>query len=245
VNNHLIFVQMKILNITLLSSAALLAAFFIFFLENGKSKVKKNIVSYVSEEKLSDCKYDCSCFLPNEFSSQLNDYLTSYIYKSEKTGVWPSMNVTGLRKKARRGDLVFVPQQKHFTQDTFYYSYALLTPETLELMDSISIDFNSRIKGSSVHQAKLIVTSMTRTISSVNRLLKRNRSAVKRSAHLNGNAFDFSFSRFAFPRTLTSCEKIYLQETIAQVLFDWRKRKKCWVTFEKYQECLHVVSRRN
>ena len=183
--------------------------------------------------------------MPNEFSKQLNDYLTSYIYKSEKTGVWPSLNVSGLRKKVRRGDLVFVPQQKHFTQDTFYYSYALLTPQTCELMDSICTDFNHRIKGSSVHKAKLIVTSMTRTISSVNRLLKRNRSAVKRSAHLNGNAFDFSFSRFTFHRSLTSCEKMYLQETIAQVLFDWRKRKKCWVTFEKYQECLHVVSRGN
>ncbi len=236
---------MKFFNITLLSSAALLAAFFIFFVENGKTKAKNNSISFVPEEKKSDCKYDCSCFFPNEFSSQLNDYLSSYIYKSEKTGVWPSLNVAGLRKKARRGNLVFVPQQKHFTQDTFYYSYALLTPETSVLMDSICTDFNSRIKGSSVQQAKLIVTSMTRTISSVNRLLKRNRSAVKKSAHLNGNAFDFSFSRFAFHRSLTSCEKMYLQETIAQVLFDWRKRKKCWVTFEKYQECLHVVSRRN
>jgi len=237
---------MKIFNFTLLSSVALFAAFFIFFTEKGKSKSKskQNIVSIVHEEKISDCKYDCSCFLPNEFSGQLNDYLSSYIYQSEKTGVWPSKNVAGLRKKVSRGDLVFVPQQKQLAQDTFYYSYALLTPESLELMDSISNDFNSRIKGSSVNQAKLIVTSMTRTINSVNRLLKRNRSAVKRSAHLNGNAFDFSFSRFAFYRTLTSCEKIYLQETIAQVLFDWRKRKKCWVTFEKYQECLHVVSRR-
>lgn len=236
---------MKIFNFTLLSTVALFAAFFIFFIEDGKSKVKKKIVLSVQEQKTSACKYDCSCLLSNEFSGQLNDYLTSYIFQSEKTGVRPSINVAGLRKKVRRGDLVFVPQHQQLVQDTFYYSYALLTPEAFKLMDSVSIDFNSRIKGSSVSQAKLIVTSMTRTINSVNRLLKRNRSAVKRSAHLNGNAFDFSFSRFAFHRTLTSCEKIYLQETIAQVLFDWRKRNKCWVTFEKYQECLHVVSRRN
>jgi hypothetical protein len=73
--------------------------------------------------------------------------------------------------------------------------------------------------------------------------MRRNRTAVKRSPHLNGNSFDFSFSRFISERKLTECERHYLQELSASILLQFKKEHKIWVTFERHEECLHVVTR--
>jgi len=84
---------------------------------------------------------------------------------------------------------------------------------------------------------------MTRTHYTVSRLVRRNRTAVRKSPHLNGNSFDFSFSRFVSSRDLTDCELHYLQGLSSSILFNMKKSCKIWATFEKNEECLHVVAR--
>jgi hypothetical protein len=120
----------------------------------------------------------------------------------------------------------------------------VLTPYSKNLLDTIGIRFEKALNKSPLQGTNLIVTSMTRTLYTVSKLVKNNRTAVKRSPHLNGNSFDFSFSRFNTPRAIDNCELTFLQETISKILLDLKNEKRCWVTFERWEECLHVVAKK-
>ena len=85
---------------------------------------------------------------------------------------------------------------------------------------------------------------MTRTHQTVSKLMRHNKTAVRKSPHLNGNTFDFSYSRFATEKALNPEELQYLQSTIAKILLQFKKDIKIWVTFEAREECLHIVARK-
>ena len=189
-------------------------------------------------------EFDCENYSKNQYSSLLNNYLKDYIYVSEKEGIKPSSNLKELREKIKIGKLVGITSKNGYELDTFNYSYAVLTPYSKELLDTIGLRFQNAIETTPLKGSKLIVTSMTRTLYTVSTLVKNNRTAVKRSPHLNGNSFDFSFSRFNTPRTVDNCELTFLQETLSKILFDLKNEKRCWVTFERWEECLHVVAKK-
>lgn len=189
-------------------------------------------------------EFDCSVYSKNQFSSRLNNYLKDYIARSEREGVKHSANLRELRRKIKAGKLVGADANSGFILDTFQYSYAVLTPYSKELLDTIGIRFEKALIKTPLVGTKLIVTSMTRTLYTVSKLVKNNRTAVKRSPHLNGNSFDFSFSRFNTPRAIDNCELTFLQETISKILLDLKNEKRCWVTFERWEECLHVVAKK-
>jgi hypothetical protein len=191
-----------------------------------------------------DSGFDCETYEKNQYSSSLNNFLKDYIFVSEKEGVKASADLKSLRRKIRAKQLIEAPANKGFVLDTFQHSYAVLTPYTKILLDSIGIRFEKALNKTPLEGTKLIITSMTRTIYTVSKLLKNNRTAVKRSPHLNGNSFDFSFSRFNTPRTIDNCELTFLQETISKILLDLKNEKRCWVTFERWEECLHVVAKK-
>jgi hypothetical protein len=85
---------------------------------------------------------------------------------------------------------------------------------------------------------------MTRTKYTVAQLMPTNRTAVRRSPHLNGNAFDFSYTRFKTKKELTEREQNYLRTIISEILVRFKKDIKIWATFEAREECLHVVARK-
>jgi hypothetical protein len=191
-----------------------------------------------------DSGFDCETYEKNQYSSSLDNFLKDYILVSEKEGVKASADLKSLRKKIRANQLIEAPANRGFVLDTFQHSYAVLTPYSKILLDSIGIRFEKALNKTPLEGTKLIVTSMTRTIYTVSKLVKNNRTAVKRSPHLNGNSFDFSFSRFTTPREIDNCELTFLQETISKILLDLKNEKRCWVTFERWEECLHVVAKK-
>jgi hypothetical protein len=191
-----------------------------------------------------DSEFDCETYEKNQYSSSLNNFLKDYILVSEREGVKASANLKSLRRKIRAGQLIGVPENKGFILDTFQFSYAVLTPYSKNLLDTIGIRFEKALNKTPLQGTNLIVTSMTRTLYTVSKLVKNNRTAVKRSPHLNGNSFDFSFSRFNTPRAIDNCELTFLQETISKILLDLKNEKRCWVTFERWEECLHVVAKK-
>jgi hypothetical protein len=207
-----------------------------------KNKFNKKFRNIFQQRK--NASFDCNQYEKNQFSDSLNNLLKDYIFISEKEGIKPARNLSELKNKIKRNQLIGVESGKGFVLDTFYFSYAVLTPSSREVLDTIGNRFENCLRNTPLKGTKLIVTSMTRTLYTVSRLVKRNRTAVNKSPHLNGNSFDFSFSRFSTKKVISSCEKIYLQETISKILLDLKKEKRCWVTFERYEECLHVVAKK-
>jgi hypothetical protein len=207
-----------------------------------KDKINRKIRAVFNLK--GDSEFDCETYEKNQYSSSLNNFLKDYILVSEREGVKHSANLRELRRKIKAGKLVGADANSGFILDTFQYSYAVLTPYSKELLDTIGIRFEKALIKTPLVGTKLIVTSMTRTLYTVSKLVKNNRTAVKRSPHLNGNSFDFSFSRFNTPRAIDNCELTFLQETISKILLDLKNEKRCWVTFERWEECLHVVAKK-
>jgi hypothetical protein len=207
-----------------------------------KVKINRNIRKILNID--DDSEFDCEAYEKNQYSSSLNNFLKDYILVSEKEGVKASADLKSLRRKIKAGQLIEAPANKGFILDTFQFSYAVLTPCSKNLLDTIGIRFEKELKKTPLEGTKLIVTSMTRTLYTVSKLVKNNRTAVKRSPHLNGNSFDFSFSRFNTTRAIDNCELTFLQETISKILLDLKNEKRCWVTFERWEECLHVVAKK-
>ena len=156
--------------------------------------------------------FDCAQFESSVFSEKLNNRLCEYMDRSVKQGVKPSKDKRGIQQYIRSGKLLLVEANTGFELDTFQYSYAALTPYAKRILNEIGQVFHDSLLRTPLSDTKLIVTSMTRTHYTVSRLVRHNRTAVRKSPHLNGNSFDFSFSRFVSPRTLTDCEVHYLQE---------------------------------
>jgi hypothetical protein len=181
---------------------------------------------------------------PQIFTAQLNNRLVEYMDRSVKQGIQPVANTQGLRKAYRAKKLVLVSPSNGFILDTFQYSYAFLTPYAAQILKEIGSAFQDSLAKSSLKDCQLVVTSMTRTKHTVAKLVRKNRTAVKRSPHLNGNSFDISFSRFNAAQPLTEVEKEYLQSVISQILLRFKKDIKIWATYEVREECLHVVARK-
>ncbi len=187
--------------------------------------------------------FDCAQFESSVFSEKLNNRLCEYMDRSVKQGVKASKDKRGIQQYIRSGKLLLVEANTGFELDTFQYSYAALTPYAKKMLNEIGQAFHDSLLRTPLSDTKLIVTSMTRTHYTVSRLVRHNRTAVRKSPHLNGNSFDFSFSRFVSSRDLTDCELHYLQGLSTSILFNMKKSCKIWATFEKNEECLHVVAR--
>lgn len=181
---------------------------------------------------------------PYLFTAKLNNRLVEYMDRSVKQGIQPVANTQGLRNAYRAKRLVLVQPKQGFVLDTFQYSYAFLTPYAAKILEEIGTAFQDSLAQSPLKDCQLIVTSMTRTKHTVAKLVRKNRTAVKRSPHLNGNSFDISFSRFKASKSLSTVEKQYLQTVIAQILLRFKRDIKIWATYEVHEECLHVVARK-
>lgn len=210
--------------------------------ENFTTKPKKR---QVLEMKKPEIVYDCNYFQAHRFHDSLNNHLEEYHYISEKQGIQPVEHEIAFQSFIAAEKLVKVKTSDYFYLDSFNYSFPVLTPETKDFLDTVGARFNEMIDKTELKGTKLIVTSLTRTTATVKRLVRVNRNASLRSPHLNGNSFDLSFNHFLFRGKSDPCSLFLLQETISKVLYDLRKEKRCWVTFERRQQCLHVVARKS
>ena len=169
----------------------------------------------------------------------MHNYLEESYLKGIKRTIKRSFEIPNFVKT---GALVPLKDNEVYLVDTLEYSYAFLTPRASSLLFDIGKRFQRKIKNTNLKGAKLIVTSALRTVNKVNLLRKVNKNAVKYSAHLHGTTFDVTYSSFFHKRKLTHAEVNGLGEILSKTLFELRLRKKCWVTYERFQTCFHIVS---
>jgi translation initiation factor 2B subunit (eIF-2B alpha/beta/delta family) len=91
---------------------------------------------------------------------------------------------------------------------------------------------------------RFVVTSMTRKTENVKSLRKLNSNSSENSPHLYGNAFDISYKRITARKfILTNCDSKYLKDALGEVIWRLKQEKKCWATYERSQNCYHIVAR--
>jgi hypothetical protein len=178
------------------------------------------------------------------YSNRLDDRIVDYIAGARLNGVESSSTGREILKKAAVGHLRRVIGGKLYVVDGLTNSYPYLTRDSKKLLNEIARRFRNSIEREGFKGSKFIVTSMTRTTESAKKLEKSNINTSENSPHLNGNAFDISYAHFLIRKfTVTECDKWYLKEALAEVIYKMKEEKKCWATYEKKQGCYHVVSR--
>jgi len=189
-------------------------------------------------------KVECSDYEHKKYSYKLTDKLKGYIEQAKKSGIEVCQNQLDIQTTFKKGDLVRISSNKLYKIASLTHSYPYLTPNTNELLEEIGATFRLKLLDTGLKGTKLIITSLTRTKETVDSLGKSNPNASPQSSHLYGNTFDISYVRYSSgPRNLKNCEKQYMQEVLAEIIWQLRKEGKCRATYERNQSCFHVVAR--
>jgi uncharacterized protein YcbK (DUF882 family) len=189
-------------------------------------------------------KTKTTCNLNRLYINELDDSFHEYFEKSFNKGIKKNLNsALEIKTFVNRGILEPIRNSKTFYIDKLKHSYAYLTPNSKNLLINIGTNFQQKLKNTNLKKTKIIVSSLLRTKESVYKLRNINKTAIKQSAHLHGTTFDISCSKFRNKKRITKPEIESLKEILAKILFDLKKQKKCWVTYEKYQSCFHIVNR--
>jgi hypothetical protein len=154
------------------------------------------------------------------------------------------MNEHDLRERVRTNELYRVTNRSTVIIEKLTHSYPYLTKEGKSLLAEIGKRFRKRVAAEGIHRASIRVTSLTRTTEILKKLRSVNSNASENSSHFYGNAFDISYVRFSAGKWfLTDCDRWYMKEALAQVIWELREEKRCWATYEINQGCFHVVAR--
>lgn len=184
------------------------------------------------------------CFEDIDHALLMNDKAIYYIGESFRNGPGGYMKSgRDIVKYVNKGKLVKVEGNEYFLLDTMFYSYPFLTPDARSFIDELGFRFQRKLENTELQCVKFTLTSILRTTKSIKRLKKRNRNAITKSSHLHGTSFDISYKQFFGDRPLSEVEKLRLKDVLAETLFELRSGGKCWVTYEMWQTCFHVVVR--
>lgn len=178
------------------------------------------------------------------FSRKLNDRIVDYSSEARRTGIEKCYDEDDIAGLVSANKLFKVTSCRYYEIEDLTHSYPYLTRESRKLLDEIGKRFREKIAKDGLKGSKFIVTSMTRTTERLKKLGKTNMNVSDNSPHLNGNAFDISYARFSFLKyRVTECDKWYMKEALAEVIYELKKENKCWATYERKQGCFHVVAR--
>jgi uncharacterized protein YifN (PemK superfamily) len=213
-------------------------AMIVFFVQPNFSTKK---IQKSDESPVSILPDSCEEYVTH--AHQLNDSVRRYLAHSYLNGIGILKYQREIKPKLDSGKLVLIENNKYYLLENMFYSYPFLTVKGAKLLDEIGEKFHQKLKNTHLKKSKFIVTSLLRTVSSVNRLRKINGNAIKYSSHLHGTSFDICYDDFDNPKKLSRAEFDYLKEILAESIFELRSEGKCWATHEKWQTCFHVVSR--
>lgn len=186
----------------------------------------------------------CLDYKQKVFSRKLNDRIVDYSAAAKLRGIKICKDDDELNRNISEGKLVKVKSGNEYIVEKMSFSYPCVTRDSKMLLDEIASRLNQKTSQKGLRGVRFYITSMTRKTSNVKSLRRFNGNASANSPHLYGNAFDISYKRFIARKwVLTNCDKKYLKEALAEVIWQLRAENKCWATCEKMQSCFHVFAR--
>ncbi len=161
------------------------------------------------------------------------------IVAAEKWGVRPVKNREDAEK--RKKELVYVGASPYYHVDPLYSSIPYLVPRAAVLLQDIGQAFYDSLYVKGVPFNQLIVTSVLRSESDVEKLRRRNGNATERSCHLFGTTFDICYNRY---HSVTQpVRDDTLKWVLCEVLRDMREQGRCYIKYEVKQGCFHMTVR--
>jgi uncharacterized protein YcbK (DUF882 family) len=206
----------------------------LFFLINRKAR--NRVFPYFSNR--------CIEYKQKDFHRKLNDRIVDYSAEAKRKGIVVCKTDKDIRQRVSDHKLVKVSSGSRYSIDRLTYSSPYLTKDAKALLDEISKRFREKVSKKGINGAKFIITSMTRKTESLKSLRRFNTNSSENSPHLYGNAFDITYKRFEARKwILTNCDQKFLKDALGEVIYQLRAEKKCFATYERMQNCYHVVAR--
>jgi hypothetical protein len=232
-------IKVKPLGIAVLSVIGILLVFIV--ISTSSPKDKNEGFRYFINKTIGS---GCISYKQQIFSRKLRDMLPEYIGQSSNSGISKCKDKRELLRKAAKREVLHIRDSKGYVVEDLSHSYPYLTKEGKTLLKEIGRRFRKKISGTRLRGSDFKITSMTRTTENLKKLRKSNSNASENTPHYYGNAFDISYARFSAKKWfVTDCDKYYLKEALAEVIWQLRQEKKCWATYEINQGCFHVVAR--
>lgn len=183
-------------------------------------------------------------FSVSSFKNTFPDMNDVQLEAAQKYGVSPVAD----RDEAehRMKELVYVGADPYFHVDNLKSSVPYLVPRAAVLLHDIGRSFfdSLYIKGIPLHQ--IIVTSVLRTKSDVQKLRMGNGNATENSCHLYGTTVDICYNRYKTveppdgPKRRT-VRNDSLKWVLSEVLRDFREQGRCFIKYEVKQGCFHLT----
>ena len=229
----------RVLKICGISIIALSAAVIIINLINPQ--ITGDLYDYFFT---SIIKVKCIDYKQGVFCKLLSNKIPDYIESSILSGIKKCKDEREIKQRVEDGKLVGISNGNGFIIEEMSHSYPYLTKNGQALLIEIGKRFREKISATRLKGSKFRITSLTRTTDKLRSLRGINSNTSPNSPHLYGNAFDISYIRFTTRKLfMTYCDKKYLKEALAEVIFQLKEENKCWATYEIKQNCFHVVSR--
>lgn len=145
-----------------------------------------------------------------------------------------------------KAKLVYVAANPYYYVDKLKSSIPYLIPSAAVLLQDIGKCFfdSLQIKGIPLH--KIIVTSVMRSKTDVEKLQGRNGNAKPNSCHLYGTTFDIAYNRYITVQNPNGAVRRHVRNdtlkwVLSEVLNDMRKQGRCHIKYEVHQGCFHIT----
>ncbi len=171
-----------------------------------------------------------------EIFNDTNDVQFPY---AKKNGIKPINNLHDAYRL--RQPMVKIATCEAYYLDSLTHSMPYLVPKAAKLLEDIGCAFADTIKARGGSAYRIVVTSCTRSQFTVDKLTKVNYNASPRSCHMNGTTFDLSWMHYEPYNNDYLLNREDLTNVLAEILYDFRQKKRCTVLFERGQCCFHIT----
>jgi len=232
-------IKVKPLGAVVLSVTGIILVFIV--ISTSSPKDKNEGFRYFMNKTIGS---GCISYPQSIYSRRLRDMLPDYISQSGNSGITKCSSKRELLKLAAQDEVFRIRKGRGYVIEDLSYSYPYLTKDAKDLLRETGKRFRKKISGTRLGGSDFKVTSMTRTADITEKLRRSNLNASENTPHYYGNTFDISYVRFSARKWfVTDCDKYFLKEALAEVIWQLRQEKKCWATYEINQGCFHVVAR--
>lgn len=150
----------------------------------------------------------------------------------ENEVIKPQNDFKGLEKLLNSGKLTRIITNRFYIVRNAKYSRPYVLPQVQIFLDKLANEYKIQCKNEKLKYIPFTITSVTRSLESVNELEENNSNAIKNSAHLKGKTLDISYRAFNKNRKQT--------KAFIKVLKELKLDNNCFVKFER-NGCLHIT----
>ncbi|WP_418264191.1 DUF5715 family protein [Flavobacterium faecale] len=187
-----------------------------------KQKIKA-LIGYTYQGGTGSCP-DCPLLF--------TDNVATHEKALKNEGILPQETFKGIERLLSEGKLVKLKSNELYVVRKAKFSRPYLLPKGKDFINALAVKYANQCKAEKIQYIPFTISSVTRSLESVEGLKKGNGNAIKNSAHLKGKTFDISYRAFNKNKKQT--------KAFIKVLSILRKENSCFVKYEQ-NGCLHIT----